>query len=233
MRCLLRFVCLLAVFAVVQSVTADESEFRTIFDGESLDGWDGDPRFWRVVDGTIVGQTTAQNPTEDNTFLIWRGGEPADFELELEFKLTNHNSGVQYRSREEPEKWGKWVVGGYQADIEETGRYMGILYDEHGRGILAERGQKVVVGENHKPSVVGQIADPDALFGKIKKDDWNTYRIVAQGNRLRQWINGQLMVDVTDNDPQMGRRQGIIALQIHAGPPMKVQFRNIRLKELP
>ena len=129
-------VCLVA-FGFLPVCAAEESEFRSIFDGKSLAGWDGNPKFWSVEDGAITGQTTAANPAKGNTFLIWRGGRPADFELKCEFRMPNRgfaNSGVQFRSWEEPKKWGRWVVGGYQADMDDTGRYVGDLYCERDRG---------------------------------------------------------------------------------------------------
>jgi hypothetical protein len=236
MRRLTTLLCLFASLLIAQAVAgADEEGFKPIFDGKTLKGWDGNPKVWRVEDGAITGQTTAESPTAQNTFLIWRGSKPADFELKIEFRMPDAgfaNSGVQYRSREEPEKVGKWVVAGYQADMDGDNQYTGILYDERGRGILALRGQKTEVGANHKPKVVEEFGKSDELAKAIKKNGWNEYHIIAKGNRLVQKINGQTMVDVTDNDPQRSRKEGILALQVHAGPPMKVQFRNIRLKEL-
>jgi len=209
---------------------ADEPGFRPIFDGKTLNGWDGDPRLWRVEDGAITGQTTAENTAERNTFLIWRGGRPADFDLKLEFKLTNHNSGVHFRSWEDP-KQGKWVVGGYQADMDDSGQLVGVFYEERGRGILARRGQKVTIGEDHKPHVTGTIGDPAELLTGFKKGGWNRYEIIARGNRVVEKINGRTTVEVTDNDVRKRRFEGLIAFQLHAGPPMKVRFRDIQLKE--
>ena len=223
-----------AMGVLAQPAPAAEDEgFKAIFDGKSLTGWDGNPEFWRVENGCLVGETTAEKPTKGNTFLIWRGGQPADFELKIEYKLRNHNSGVQYRSWEEPEKWGKWVIGGYQADIDQSGRFSGILYGERFRGVLAERGQKTVIGENHKPTVAEKFGDAAELIKKVALDGWNEFHIVAKGNVLRQSINGQLMVEATDDDLQQRRASGLIALQLHAGPPMRVEFRNVRLKEYP
>ncbi len=229
------FVCSMAVLITVQAALAQD-DFKPIFDGKTLDGWDGNPKFWSVQDGCITGETTAANPTQGNTFLIWRGGQVADFELKAEFRMPVPgfaNSGIQYRSREEPKDWGKWVVGGYQADMDGGDTYTGILYEERGRGIVAQRGEKVAVGEDHKPQVTGKIGESADLQKKIKKNDWNEYHIIAKGNHLQQYINGQLMSDITDNDPQARRMSGILAFQVHAGPPMKVQLRNIRLKQLP
>ena len=144
MRRFTRLSTVLFVLLLARGVAAEEG-FKPIFDGRTLRGWEGDAKLWRVEDGAITGQTTAENPAKNNTFLIWRGGRPADFELKLEFRMPNAgfaNSGVQYRSREEPKKVGGWVVGGYQADMDSDNQYTGFLYDERGRGILASRGQK-------------------------------------------------------------------------------------------
>jgi len=228
-------VCLLMfVLAASMPLFAAEKEegFKPIFDGKTLDDWDGNPKFWRVEDGAIVGQTTKDNPTKGNTFIIWRGGKPADFELKVDYRLTNHNSGIQFRSFEDEKKYGKWVVGGYQADIAENKRFDGILYGEKYRGILCMRGKKAVIGENHKSKVVGDIGDPNELLKAVKQGDWNTYHIIAKGNHMTHSVNGAQMVDVVDEDKEMARKDGIIAFQLHAGPPMKVEFKNIRLKEL-
>ncbi len=214
------------------AVAADDEGFRPIFDGKTLAGWDGNPKLWRVEDGAITGETTKENPASSNTFLIWRGGKPADFELKAEFCMPNPgfaNSGIQIRSWEGPEKWR---VSGYQPDMDGEDRYTGFCYGENYRGILAERGQKVVIGTDHRPKVVEQFGDSKELAKAIKKHDWNEYHIIAQGNRIIEKINGQLMCELTDEDT-VARKDGIIALQIHAGQPMKVQFRNIRLKEHP
>jgi hypothetical protein len=233
MRSVLTFTSAISVLMTVQAfAAADDDGFRPIFDGRSLAGWDGNPKLWRVEDGVITGETTAANPAKGNTFLIWRGGKPADFELKAEFRMPNPgfaNSGIQIRSWEGPEKWR---VSGYQPDMDAENEYTGICYGENYRGILAQRGQKVVVGTDHKPKVVEQFADSKELARVIKKRDWNEYHVIAQGNRIIQEINGQLMCELTDED-SLARKDGVIALQIHVGPPMKVQFRNIRIKELP
>ena len=232
MRVAIAFVCLLILAVAMPVVAADKEEgFVSIFDG-TLDDWDGNPKFWKIEDGAIVGQTTKDNPTKGNTFVIWRGGKPADFELKVDYRLTNHNSGIQFRSFEDEKKYGKWVVGGYQADIAENKRFDGILYGEKYRGILCMRGKKTVIGENHKPKEVGEVGDPAELLKAFKDKDWNTYHIIAKGNKLTHSVNGVKMVEVVDDDKEMARKDGIIAFQLHQGPPMKVEFKNIRLKEL-
>lgn len=216
-------------------------EFRLLFDGRSLRGWDGDPRYWSVQDGAITGRTTEKQPLRRNTFIIWRGGEVADFELRLEFRIEGAegwgNSGIQYRSRELKEV-GRWVLGGYQADIDLGKRYMGILYEERGRGILALRGQRVVIEPLRQPRgkrlfrrrVVGSLGDPAALVQQIDPTTWNEYRIIARGNRLVHSINGTKMVEVVDRDTRHAASRGVLGLQLHQGKPMTVQFRNIRLR---
>jgi len=216
------------------TVAADEAEgFKSIFDGKSLDCWDGNPKFWRVEDGTITGETTRENPTSGNTFLIWRRGELDDFELKLEYKIVGGNSGIQYRSFEAPKE--KWVVGGYQADIDSGDTYSGINYGERFRGILAGRGQKTVVKKGAdgkvKVEIVGSVGDSKEIQSKIKKEDWNSYHVIAKGYTFEHRINGVVTSICTDEDPAR-RASGVLALQLHAGPPMKVQFRNIRLKRL-
>lgn len=225
-----------AAFAVLLSLPAlllaDDDGFVSIFDGQSLEGWDGNPDFWRVEDGTITGQTTAEKPTKGNTFIIWRKGETADFELKLEYKIVGGNSGIQYRSFEVPDN--KWVIGGYQGDFEAGDTYSGILYGERFRGILCNRGQKTVLTKKDGKfavEVVGSVGDSKEIQTKIKKEDWNTYHIVARGFHFQHFINDVATADCSDEDDAR-RPSGLLALQLHAGPPMKVQFRNIRIKHL-
>jgi len=205
-----------------------EAEFVPIFDGATLQGWGGRPEFWRVEDGAIVGQTTAENPTEGNTFLIWRQGLVDDFELAFRYRLTGGNSGLQYRSQD----LGDFVVGGYQADFEVGTTYTGILYEERGRGILAERGQRVTITDEGKKVPGEPIGSAEDLQTFVKPGDWNEMRVVARGNRLQHFINGQLMSETVDEQLDKRRMEGILALQLHAGPPMKLEVKDIRLKRL-
>ena len=220
---------LMSVIAPAAELPKTEDGALILFNGKDLTGWDGDPRLWKVVDGVITGQTTAENPTKGNTFLIWRGGTLKDFELRVVWKLENHNTGIQYRSKEGPEKW---VVGGYQADMDGTNTYTGILYEESGRGIVAGLGQKVTLPPGGKPQVTGKVSDPKDVKAAIKQGDWNEYVITCKGNHLVQKLNGVTTVDVTDEDPQKRAMEGILAFQLHAGPPMKVQFKTVTLKVL-
>ena len=202
-----------------------------LFNGEDLTDWSGDPRFWSVEDGVIVGQTTEDNPTEENTFLIWEGGTVEDFEITFDFKLTGGNSGMQYRS----EDLGDWSVSGYQGDLDAENMWTGMLYEEQGRGIVARRGQRVVIeGDDSTETfnVVGSVGDPDSLAEQIDLSDWNTYEIIAEGNHLVHKVNGNVTVDVTDNQEEKRSDSGIIAFQIHRGPPMKIELRDITLNRL-
>ena len=210
---------------------APAQEPVALFNGTTLEGWDGDPRFWKVEDGCLTGQSTAEIAPDANTFLIWKLGELDDFELTADYKIEGGNSGIQVRSFRLPDR--PWGIGGYQADLEAGDEHTGIVYGENYRGILADRGQKTTIGEDHKPSVTGKTGEPEALKAAVKKGEWNSYRIVARGFTLQNYINGQLMAEVTDGDVQMRQRAGLLALQLHAGPPMKVQFRHLKLKRLP
>jgi len=213
------------------SINADEKKdgFVSIFDGKTLDHWDGNPKLWSVEDGAITGVNSKDDPIPGNTFIIWRGGQTSDFELKLQYKIVGGNSGIQYRSFEVPDN--KWVVGGYQADFEAGDRFSGILYGERFRGVLADRGQKTVINEEGKPEVVGSVGDSEEIGTHIKKEDWNDYHIIAQGNHFVHKINGVVTCECTDED-DAARDKGILALQLHAGPPMKVQFRKILYKPL-
>lgn len=221
----------LVALSVPLAARAQDDGFVSIFDGKTLEKWDGNPDFWSVEDGCITGTTTKDKPTKGNTFIIWRGGEIADFELTLDYKIVGGNSGIQYRSFEVPNE--KWVIGGYQGDFEAGDKYSGILYGERYRGILADRGQKTVlkkVDGKFKVEVTGSVGDTKEIQSKIKKEDWNSYRIVAKGNHFQHFINNVATIDCTDEDSE-ARAKGVLALQLHAGPPMKVQFKNIKLKQ--
>jgi hypothetical protein len=209
---------------------AEETGFRPLFDGKSLDGWDGDPKFWRVENGAMVGETTKEKQPKQNTFLIWRGGQPADFELKLEYRLTGFNSGIQFRSVELPDL--KWAMKGYQADMDGEQRYTGQIYEERGRGFLAMRGQFTYIGEGKKPGVVGSLGDNAALKEFIKGSDWNQLHLIARGNTLIQILNGHVMSMLIDDDKAGRKMEGLIGIQVHLGPPMKIEVRNVRIKEL-
>jgi hypothetical protein len=213
----------------------DHTGFESIFDGSSLKGWDGDPAFWRAESGSLIGQSTAENAVKQNTFLIWRGGEPKDFELKVEYRLDSTNSGIQIRSVQLPAGGdiGRWVMKGYQADIDFANQFTGQIYEERGRGFLAMRGQTSYVPDGGHPRVVGNLQQSaDELKAIIRSADWNQVHLIARGNTIIQVLNGAVTSIVIDDDAANRRQSGLIGFQMHVGPPMKVEFRNIWLKKL-
>jgi hypothetical protein len=207
-----------------------ETGFEPIFDGKTMDGWDGDPKFWRIENGALVGETTKELQPAQNTFLIWRKAMPANFELKAEYKLTGFNSGIQYRSIELPGI--KWAMKGYQADIDGEQIYTGQIYEERGRGFLALRGQSNYVSTGHKPGVVGSLGSSDELKALIHSADWNEMHIVARDNVLAQYINGRMMSMLIDDDEANRKLNGLVGIQVHKGPAMKIEVRQIRLKNM-
>jgi type 1 glutamine amidotransferase len=214
-----------------------EEGFTSMFNGTDLSGWEGSPGLWSVRDGAITGQTTKDNPAHENTFLIWKGGQPGDFEMRCSFRIVANNdvgfanSGVQFRSR--VVKPSYWVVAGYQADMEAGPNYTGGLYEEKGRGILASRGQKILIHADGSKEVTGSLGSAEELQKEIHKEDWNEYVIIAKANHLQQFINGKEMIDVVDDQTSEAATAGVIALQLHAGQPMTVQFKDLRIKVEP
>lgn len=184
---------------------AAQNGFVSLFDGKDLKGWSGDPRLWKVENGVIVGSTDGVEPLKHNTFLIYKGARFTDFELHAQIKLRNHNSGIQFRSEEFPE----WVVKGLQADAAE-GNWWGSIYDEGGKRGVIVNGWKGK-GEN-----------------AVKPDGWNDYTIYCKGGEIRLTLNGVTTAELSGETP----KDGIIALQLHAGKPMRVEFRNLRIKKL-
>ena len=224
-------------------VLDDQTGFRPIFDGKTLAGWDGDPAFWKVENSAIVGESTPTNAVKENTFLIWRGGEPQDFELKVQFKMNATNSGIQIRSTHLLQGTnvgartieGKWVLKGYQADIDFDNQFTGQIYEERGRGFLAMRGQAVHIpdGEGARPRVIGSLQQSaDELKAVIKQNDWNQVHLIARGNTLVQIFNGAVTSIVVDDDTKNRALGGLIGFQLHVGEPMRLELRNIWLKTL-
>lgn len=229
--------------------SSDQEEFVSIFDGKTLNGWKGDPKYWTVEDGNLTGRVTPETLLKSNTFIIWQGDEPDDFELKLEFRIAETgNSGINYRS--EPIDTIPFALRGYQADIDGKNRYTGQNYEEKKRATLAYRGEIVIINSQDNPDelgslranvdkncwqsreVVGSLGKSDSLKTKIKAEDWNEAHLIIKGNRLQHYVNGILMSDVTDNDVVNRKMSGKLGVQVHVGPPMKVEYRNIKLKNL-
>jgi hypothetical protein len=233
---------LLLLAAIAVPAFAEE---QTLFNGKDLSNWEGNPALWSVKDGVIHGETkpTVDNPKrgdlKHNTFLVWKGGVVNDFELRLKYRISSDsgNSGIQYRSAVLQQGEDGPIVSGYQADFEAGKTYSGILYEERGRGILAKRGEQVRVkpdAENatkHKVEVTGSVGVSQEIQDGIHPKDWNEYVVIAKGNHLEHFINGRKTVDVTD-EHEKGAKEGILAFQIHAGPPMVVEFKDVVLKPL-
>lgn len=223
--------------SLVANAAEEHIPVESLFNGQDLSGWSGDPTIWSAEDGTITGRSTAEAPLEANTFLIWNG-EVADFEFRVEFKLTGEtaNSGVQYRSKVLDTE--NWIVAGYQADMDYANRYTGMLFEEQGRGILVSPGRRLEIlpGFTMKAPVVRTMAGdtpPGVLKATLRQGDWNALRIVALGNHVRHYVNGVLTAESIDRDPEHAALSGILALQLHRGPPMTVQFRDLLLRRLP
>ena len=253
MKTLARALVCLAVPLLASTAIAQDAEegFTSMFNAADLTGWTGNPDLWTVKDGVIRGETTKEHPTKGNTFLIWdgddQGNEAANFELRLKVRIHHGNSGVQYRSRLFPQKEdnpNQWVVGGYQMEVANEPGRAGFIYDERStRGRICLVGEKVemTVGDEGKPkkNVVGSVGDPKEIAAvyKVAEDEvdppWNDYIIIAEGNHVRQWINGVQTVDLVDNAEKARHLNGIIALQIHAGNPMWVEYKDLEIKRLP
>ena len=224
-----------------------DEDFEEIFDGETLSNWDGDPTYWRVEDHCIVGEVTPATLLKSNTFIIWQGGELGDFELITEFRITeNGNSGINYRSERLADN--RFALKGYQADIDGKNRYTGQNYEEKRRTTLAYRGEKVIVNAQKNPNeegslranvksnawqtreVVKSLGKSDELKTLIRSEDWNECHLIIEGNRLQHFINGRLMSEVIDEDMVNRKMSGLLGVQVHVGPPMKVEYRKIRIK---
>ncbi|MCX7047750.1 MAG: DUF1080 domain-containing protein [Candidatus Sumerlaeota bacterium] len=204
---------------------AAEDGFVSIFNGKDLTGWEGAPGWWKVEDGALTVESTADKPCKKCNYLFWRGGQPGDFEIVADFKLSRGaNSGIQIRSETRPD----WDTYGYQADMTGNGSLIGFIY-HHKYALVAGRGEKVVFAADGKKTT-DTIAAAAELLKNFKQDDWNTYRVVCHGPEIALYLNGVLMCQTTDHRVAPAAARGIIALQMHPGPPMKIQFKNIRIK---
>jgi hypothetical protein len=221
-----------------QTAPPESAEMRVIFNGTDLTGWDGDPRLWSVRDGAIRGETTADSVANGNTFLLWKDGGTKDFELRLTFRCNaTNNSGIQYRSRHntDGEPPNSWVVRGYQHEIRNETQLpsvAGFIYDEGGgRGRLCLVGEQATWPVEGEKSVTATLIDQAGWEKLFRLDDWNDVVILAQGNHIRHYMNDRLILDFIDEFPD-APRDGILALQLHAGAPMWVEYKNIRIRDV-
>ena len=243
MRCIaLSFFLCFSTFAVAAdgpTVAPPESNLQSIFNGKDLDGWDGDPRLWSVRDGVIHGETTAEVPAAGNTFLIWKKGTTKDFELRLSFRCNaTNNSGIQYRSKHIADDKVKnaWVVRGYQHELRNEVDFpntSSFIYDEGGkRGRICQVGEKASWGIDGKKLESSSFIDQEGFKKLFKLNDWNDVVIIGKGANIQHYLNNQLILDFTDNDPELALKDGILAVQLHAGKPMWAEFKNIRIKAI-
>jgi hypothetical protein len=218
---------------VRQILPLDDSDtgFTPIFDGTTLHGWDGDPAYWRAEDGELIGEVTASNLLKHNTFIIWRGGKPKNFELKGEYRISDFgNSGINYRSAET--RGSHWVLRGPQADIDGQNLYTGQNYEEGGRTVLARRGEVTHIATGAEPQVIATLGTADELKAFIKVNEWNQYHLIVRGNLMIHILNGHIMSEVIDDDRVNRRFSGLIGVQVHVGPPMKVEYRHFLIKTL-
>ena len=209
-----------------------KGKFVKIFNGKSFKGWEADTSFWRIEDGVAIGQVLPGQPIKTNTFLIWKGGKPADFEFKALYRISPEgNSGVQYRS--EAVKDIPHALKGYQADIDGANTYTGQNYEERGRGFLAMRGQKVILRTNEKPLITDStgLGSSESLKALIK-NGWNEIHIIAKGNKMQHYINGVLMSEAIEEDTVKGKSSGLLGMQVHVMPKMKVEYKEIYIKKL-
>lgn len=235
----LGLVCILASITCLSHAQQSDDDFVAIFDGETLNGWDGDSTYWRVEYGSLIGEVTPETILTRNSFIIWRGGTVGDFELKVEYRVTDEgNSGINYRSVQLTD--APWSLAGYQADIDGPNhdkrlprrRYTGQSYEERGRRYLAWRGEMVHVDSAGVVNVIGSLGNRDSLEAFIYSNGWNQYHIIARGNTLTHIVNSRVMALVIDDDLENRRMEGLLGVQVHTGEPHKIEYRNFRLKKL-
>lgn len=238
-RNLMTLACLsLTAAAFGADAPPESADMKVIFNGKDLTGWDGDPRLWSVREGVIHGETTAENPAKGNTFIIWKDGTTKDFELRLSFRCNaTNNSGIQYRSKHITEKVGNnWVVRGYQHEIRNEVKFpniSGFIYDEGGkRGRICMVGEQATWESDGKKLVKSDLIDQEGWEKLFKLNEWNDVIIIGKGPSIQHYMNGKLILDFTDNHPELALKEGILALQLHAGAPMWAEYKNIRIREI-
>lgn len=226
-----------------------ESEFISIFNGKNLDGWEGDPTYWRVKNGTLVGEVTPNTILKRNSFIVYTREQLENFELKLEYRISElGNSGINYRSEQIDSI--PFALKGYQCDIDGKNRFTGQNYEEKKRTTLAYMGEKVIIPQmpdsipitNLRKNItkncwetrtlVDSLGSLEQLKSNIKANQWNEVHIKVNGYKMQHFVNGLLMSDVTDLDTKNRSRKGYIGVQVHVGPPMKVYYKNIKLKKL-
>lgn len=232
------FLCLFPIGVLADSslpaACSEDEGFIPIFDGKSLDGWRGDSTYWSVKDGILTGVVTPETLLQQNSFIIWEGGRPRNFELKMTYRVSDKgNSGINYRSVPYSPQGQKFALKGYQLDIDGEGMWTGQNYEEKGREYLASRGEFTRIGTDGKPCVVASVGDKDVLWNDINKDGWNVAHVIARDNVIIHIVNGRVMSIVVDDDTENRTEEGLIGVQVHVGPPMKIEYKDILLKVLP
>jgi len=229
--------CLLFVLFLSSGLWAEEaSRSIALFNGRDLTGWEGAEGWWKVEDGAITSESTPDKPCRKANYLVWTGGQPGDFQLDCDFRISDlGNSGIHIRSERRPNH----DMFGYQVDMTGDGKLIGYIY-HHQRGLVAERGQQVLIsplGERLATRGGKRNTEPyptaEELLTHYKPGEWNHYRILCRGTSIAVTLNGVSMCLIEDNDPKTAVTKGFIGLQMHPGPPMKIQFKNILLTPLP
>jgi hypothetical protein len=237
---------ILFVWTATSISVAQTDGFKPLFDASDLSDWEGDPKYWQLKKGVLIGEVTPTTLLKRNSFIVWKGDIPADFELKVQYRISDRgNSGINYRS--EKIEGVRYALRGYQADLDGAQRYTGSNYEEKKRTTLAAQGEIVMIPKSRAGvdlqsqiernqwtarRLMGKVPQVKTLKSKIGNGTWNEYHIVANGNRLRHFVNKTLMSEVVDNDPVFSRRDGLMGVQVHVGPPMKVEYKNFQIKEL-
>lgn len=210
-----------------RSTKPDADGFVEIFNGKSLDGWSGDPQYWSVEDGALTGVTDGS--LKMNRFITWNESNVRNFDLQVKVKISaGGNSGLQYRGTMRPDL-GPDIVTGYQCDVVSNNpNYNGMLYEEKGRRILSHTGEKVIVDIDGRPWIFEKMPVKD-----FPADQWHDYRVLVQGNHHQHWIDGHPTADLIDLDEKGRALEGVLAVQVHVGPAMKIQYKDFKLKKLP
>jgi len=245
------FAAAMALCALVCAVRAEDKPkaeipapgadgWITLFNGKDLTGWEGLEGYWLVEDGALTCKIVEDNKKQSDIILLASKDNPekfANFELRYAFKWVTKtgNSGVQFRS--EIDNPAMLHVGGYQADTDPGNGYTGIIYCEGkvagGRGIMSNRGEKTVWDKDNKRTNTKLAQSSDEIKKSIKPvGEWNECVVVADGSHITYTINGVMTTDLTDESPK-AKKDGVIALQMHQGPPMTIQFKDIKIKMLP
>lgn len=236
MKLVTSLLSLTTIMLIFSACTDNESRsqadktFREILTENTLDEWEGNPEHWRFEDSVLIGETTPENIIIEHSFFIWKEEMTDDFELTLEYRISERgNSGINYRSEIVDGK--EFVMRGYQADIDGENEYTGQLYEDKGRAFLARRGQLTLIDPKDQVQEIGSLGNEEDLLSQIENDGWNSYKIIAKGNTLVHSINGRVMSVATDHGTGM-KKKGLLGFQLHLGPPMKVEYRNILYKKL-